>query len=80
VSRAKILIAVYTMSYDATKPFSEERYRLTITGFGGMPRQVHLYDPLRDKVVPVKLLMRARNKLAVEVPVMDYPRLLVVAL
>lgn len=76
----KFVIAVYTMSYDATKPFSEERYRLTITGFGGMPRQVRLYDPLTDKIVPVKLLMRARNKLAVEVPVMDYPRLLVVAL
>ncbi|MFA0748987.1 hypothetical protein [Fervidibacter sp.] len=76
----KFVIAVYTMSYDATKPFNEERFRLTITGFGGLPRQVQLYDPLTDKVVPVKLLMRAGDKLAVEVPVMDYPRLLVVSL
>ncbi|GBC99044.1 hypothetical protein HRbin17_01565 [bacterium HR17] len=76
----KFVIAVYTMTYDVTRPIAPERYRLTISGFGGTPERVHLYDPLTDKTVPITVLRRGKDNLAVEMAVVDYPRLLVVDL
>jgi hypothetical protein len=76
----KFIIAVYTMTYDVTSSFSEERYRLTITGLGGIPEQVRLYDPLTDESVPVKFLRRTKDEIVVEVSVADYPRLLEISL
>jgi hypothetical protein len=76
----KFVIAVYTMSYDATKPFNEEQYRLTIEGFGKVPQRVRLYDPLMDKPFPVKIWQRAKDRFVIEVFVTDYPRLLEISL
>ncbi len=64
------------MTYDVTKPITEERYRLTIVGFGTTPKRIRFYDPLTDKTVAVKVTRRESGKLVVEVSVTDYPRLL----
>lgn len=76
----KFVIALYTMTYDVVSPFEGERYRLTIFGFSGMPKKVRFYDPLTDKVIPVKVLQWVKGKLVLEVSVTDYPRLLEVSL
>ena len=64
------------MTHDATKPVTEERYRLTITNLGGVARTVRCYDLLTDKTVPVIVRQRGKGTLVVEVTVTDYPRLL----
>ncbi|MCS7191880.1 MAG: hypothetical protein NZ937_02705 [Armatimonadetes bacterium] len=76
----KFVIAIYTMTYDVTKPMTEENYRLTITGFNGTPKHIRFYDPLTDKPVSFKVSQRSKGKLVVEVSVTDYPRLLEVGL
>lgn len=79
-SERKFVIALYTMTYDVTKPIAEESYRLTITGFGGIPKGVRFYDPLANKSISIKVVKRERDKLAIEVAAVDYPRLLIVEL
>lgn len=76
----KFVVAIYTMTYDVTKPMAEERYRLTIANLGGVPRSVRCYDPLTDKTVPVAARQRGKGTLVVEVSVTDYPRLLEIEL
>ncbi len=76
----RFVIALYTMTYDITKPLGGERYRLTVTRFGGTPEQVRFYDPLQGRFVPVTVRTRGRDRLVVEVTVTDYPRLLEVRL
>ncbi|MCY2988598.1 MAG: hypothetical protein NTY19_12130 [Planctomycetota bacterium] len=77
VSDRKLVIAVYVMTYDITKPMQEQLYRLAIQGLpaGTIPRS--LYDPITGKSSP---LQATREGAAVEVtvPVVDYPRLMVV--
>jgi len=78
VNRDKYVIAVYVMTYDVTKPFSEERYRLSIKGFGKPIKSVRFYDPLLGKDIPLKVMKRGKE-LAVEISAVDYPRLIVVS-
>jgi hypothetical protein len=74
--KGRYVAAVYVMTYDATKPMPPTRYRLTIEGMGGEFGTVTLYDPIQDAPVEVKVLKKDKDKLEVEVPVVDYPRLL----
>lgn len=77
VSERKFVIAVYVVTYDITKPMSEERYRLTIRNLPASPETIRLYDPLRDVTVPVRILDTGPKRATVEVSVVDYPRLLI---
>ncbi len=72
----RFVIAVYTMTYDITRPVLGDRYRLTLTGFGAVPNRVRCYDPIQDKFVSVVVRQRTFNRLTVEVTATDYPRLL----
>jgi hypothetical protein len=54
----------------------EETYRLTIGGLPAEGASVEAGDPLTGKSVPVKIVSRAGEKLIVELPVTDSPRLL----
>jgi hypothetical protein len=77
IDRGKHLIAVYVMSRDATKAVPPESYRLTISGAAG--RNVTCYDPLLDKTVPVAIGRNDAQFVEVTLPVVDYPRLLILA-
>lgn len=78
IDRGKQVLAVYVMSRDATKPLPEERYRLTISGAPG--RKVTCYDPVLDKTVPVELGKMNDEGIEVTLPVVDYPRLLILSI
>lgn len=77
VNEHKLVIAVYVMTYDITRPMPEQSYRLAIQGLPTAATPRSLYDPLTGKTSP---LQSTREGAAVEVtlPVVDYPRLLVV--
>jgi hypothetical protein len=76
VNDGKLVIALYAMTYDATKPFPEQQYRLKLSGLGARPAGVTLYDPIRDQRIAVKVRRRAANEIELELPVVDTPRLL----
>jgi len=78
VNRGKYVIAVYVMTYDVTKPFREERYRLSIKGFSKPIKSVRFYDPLLGKDIPLKVIKKGKE-LVVEVSANDYPRLIVIS-
>ena len=77
VSDGKLVIAVYVMTYDITRPMHEQQYQLAIHGLpaGAMPRS--LYDPITGKRVPLQATRQA-EAVEVTVPAVDYPRLMVV--
>lgn len=78
VNERKFVIAVYAMTYDATKPFPEQRYRLTLGGFATAPESIGFYDPVRDTPINVQILGRSSGDLELELPVTDTPRLLTI--
>ena len=78
VNDGKFLVAVYLMTFDVTQPTPEERYRLTISGLPDGVTALGAYDPLEDRVVPVRTVSRGEGSVTIEVAVTDCPRLLVV--
>ena len=77
VSDRKLVIAVYVMTYDITRPMQEQPYRLAIRGLPAAAKPQRLYDPLTGKSSPLQA-MRQGDAVEVTVPAMDYPRLMVV--
>lgn len=78
LSKDRYVIAVYVMTYDATKGMEEERYRLTLKGFGKPMSQIRFYDPLTNSYIPLKIIHKGRS-VTLEIPLLDYPRLLIVS-
>jgi hypothetical protein len=78
VNERKLVIVLYAMTYDATKPFPEQRYRLKLAGFSNVPGAIELYDPIRDARVDVQILGKSAGELELELPVTDTPRLLTI--
>jgi hypothetical protein len=74
--KEKFVVAVYVMTYDATQPIGEERFRLTIRGFTAPPKDAQLFDPMQGRSVPVSIARKGSDWLELEVPAVDYPRLL----
>jgi len=74
----RFVIAAYVMTWDATRPMEEARYRLTIGGFPSPVSEITLYDPLQDRSIEARILRREGASLEVEIPIVDYPRLLTV--
>lgn len=77
IDAEKHILAVYVMTRDATKSFPAARYRLRIMGSAG--RKVECYDPYLDKMVPVELAEANSDAITVTLPVVDYPRLLILS-
>jgi hypothetical protein len=75
VDDKKFVIAYYAMTYDATKPWEAQTYRVKIAG---LPSQadVTAYDPVRNESVALKIVESTPTAVTVELPVTDYPRLL----
>ncbi|MDG3008054.1 hypothetical protein [Paludisphaera mucosa] len=71
------VVAVYVSTYDANQSLAEERYRLSIRGFASPPRSARLLDPVAGRTTEVRLLAGDPPSVDLEVPVVDYPRLLI---
>lgn len=79
VNAGKFVVAVYAMTYDATRPFPEQTYRLKIGGLPGGSTSVSLYDPAQDKRVDVKVLASSPGTVELQCPITDSPRLLTIS-
>jgi len=76
IKPGEFVIAVYVMTYDATQPLAEARYRLVIKGVNGTQGNLALYDPHEDRRISLKPSGRGEDFVEVVVPVVDHPRLL----
>jgi hypothetical protein len=77
VNEKRHVVAVYVATYDATKPMTEERYRLSIRGFSAVPHAARLLDPVSGRTKEVRLKPMGQEGVEAEVSVLDYPRLLI---
>ena len=75
----KFALAVYVMTWDATKPLAAEEYRLTIHGVRGAKTTVTLYDPQEDASRPLPVAAREAASIEVVVPLVDRPRVLMLS-
>ena len=92
VTGRRFVVAVYVMTvnmarrYDSAAPNTDptrfdmppETYRLTIGGAGGAGTKVTATDPLSGATVPVTVVETQPDRLVVELPVTDSPRLLTI--
>jgi hypothetical protein len=91
VTDRRVVAPVYVMTRDLLRPYRArlagsdprrfdlppEAFRLTVGGVAGLGRSVRATDPLTGRAVPVRVISRARDRLVVELPLTDSPRLLV---
>ena len=77
VNEGRHVVALYVATYDALKPMPEERYRLVVRGLAAPPRSARLLDPLTGRSTEMGVVVRDGGAVQVDVPVMDYPRLLI---
>ncbi len=68
VNPTKLVVAVYVMTRDATRPFAPAMFRLKIA-----PGNITGYDPVEDRPVPLTV-----NHDEITLPVTDSPRLLTI--
>jgi hypothetical protein len=92
VNPRRFVVAVYVMTtnlakvYDTAAPTTdptrydmpEETYRLTIGNVGGDAVTASATDPLTNDTVPVQVVSREPDRVVVELPVTDSPRLLTI--
>ncbi|MGZ4397491.1 MAG: hypothetical protein ACXVZ1_03635 [Gaiellaceae bacterium] len=90
VSNRRLVVATYVMTrnlltrYRPRLPQSnpleydlpEEHFRLTIEGVARLGRAIGASDPLTGKTVPVKVVSRSGNRVTLDIPLTDSPRLL----
>ena len=74
----KLVVAVYVMTYDVTRPMQEEMYRLTLKGVRGTNARVTVYDPQQDKHTEASVLRRGDDSIELRLRVVDQPRLLTI--
>lgn len=74
----RFVIAVYAMTYDATKHFEPEPYRVTIHGLPGSVESAGLYDPITDSKPKLDSKAVGADGLQVEFAATDCPQLLTI--
>jgi hypothetical protein len=93
VADGRVVIATYVMtrnlmhSYRPLLPVDDPRrydmpplsFRLRIGGVAGLNDHVAMTDPLTKRSVSLTVVSRNRNSVVVDVPLTDYPRLLVLS-
>jgi hypothetical protein len=78
VNPHKFVIAVYAMTYDATKHFEPEPYRVTIGGLPGKVGAISLYDPVTDAKPAVTSKPSGADGVELEFAATDSPQLLTI--
>jgi hypothetical protein len=71
----KHIVALYLMTRDATRPLSPQNFRLKFSGV--LTRRVRFYDPLENKDIPAQFQVSEGNVTELTLPLVDYPRLLI---
>lgn len=79
VDAHRFVIAVYAMTYDATKHFEPEPHRITFTGLPGPVDTVSLYDPVTDTKPNVTSRPMGSDGVEVEFAATDCPQLLTIS-
>ena len=79
IKPGKFAIAAYVMTYDVTKPIVPEDYRLSIQGLRGAKATVELYDPQENRTIRLPSVVRGVDRVELVVPLVDHPRLLILA-
>ena len=91
MANSRVAIGVYVVTRDLLSPWRPalattdparydlppERFQLTITGTAGLGTAVSLADPLTGISIPVPVVSRATDRIVVDVPLTDSPRILV---
>ena len=71
----KHIVALYVMTRDATRPLPAQSFRLK---FAGVPtRRVRFYDPLEHKDIPTPFRLHEGDITELTLPLVEYPRLLI---
>ena len=78
VDAHRFVVAVYAMTYDVTKRFDPEPYRVTLSGLPGEVDSVSLYDPLTDAKPAVSSKPSGPDGVTVEFAATDCPQLLTI--
>lgn len=78
VDEHRFVIAVYAMTYDVTRHFEPEPYRVTLGGFPGKVQSAALYDPVADGKKPATVELDSAGGVTVEFEATDTPQLLTI--
>jgi hypothetical protein len=77
VSNTRAAIGLYVMTRDLLYDLPPERFQLTIAGIAGLGTAVSAIDPLTGGSVAVTVLSRSTDRIVVDLPLTDSPRILV---
>lgn len=78
VNSRRFVIPFYVMGWDVLKSLPAERFEVKIGGLHGIGAQVTVYDPIMNRTLPCQVRARTAGSLTLELPTVDYPRLLLV--
>jgi len=78
VDEHRFVIAVYAMTYDVTKHFEPEPYRVTLCGFAGKVQSASLYDPVGDAKERVTVKSEGADGVSLEFAATDTPQLITI--
>lgn len=78
VDAHRFVIALYAMTYDATRHFEPEPYRVTIGGLPGAADSVSLYDPMTDTRPKFSSKPSGSDGVEIEFAATDCPQLLTI--
>jgi hypothetical protein len=73
----KFVVPVYVMTYDVVQEHPGSRYRVTLGNLPAGVEQASYDDPLTGESIPIQPTVKG-GVLEVELPVVDYPRLLTI--
>lgn len=77
-SATRFVCGVYVMTYDITAPMSPMEFLLTLKGIQGKTARIQYYDPISDAKAPCIVQTKAEKQVTITLPVLDYPRLLII--
>lgn len=78
VNSKRFVIPYYVMTRDVRKDMVPEEFTVQISGISGNKAAVSVYDPINDRKVSVKIIVRTPKALKLTLKASDYPYLLIV--
>ncbi|MHB1456888.1 MAG: hypothetical protein ACYC0V_08250 [Armatimonadota bacterium] len=78
VNSKRFVIPYYVMTRDIRKDLAPEEFTVQVSGINGKKAAVSAYDPINNRQVLVKVVIRSVDKLKLTLMAADYPYLLIV--
>lgn len=78
INSKRFVIPYYVMTRDVRKDLAPEEFTVQVSGINGKKAVVSVYDPINNRQVPVKVVIRATDRLKLTLMATDYPYLLIV--